>query len=482
MYRGFAGLMKKSIFYLLLIGVLLPLHLSAVEFTQAQQDYISHTASLTFSEVDWGPLSCTADPGEYKGIIADYLQILSTVTGIHFEYVESSTWQEVLEKFSRGEIDLVPALAVGDVVGSDVLLTDPYTSFPLVIATRPDIDFIGSTRELRGKLVGVGRGYTSQNFLQKNYPYITLVAADNVTEGLKMLEKGEIDAFVGHMAVVLDSIKKNRLDLRIAGKTEFVFEHRIGLPPGHEQTIDIFNRVFSEISPEEHNRIYNRWIKMNTDIRDYSLVWKILFIAVLIISVTVYWNRKLSADKKRYQELVNRLNALKDELEIKNRELKTLAVTDQLTGLYNRLKLDQALEDELGRYARSGKPFGVIMADIDHFKMINDSFGHPAGDEVLIAVSGLLRSSIRSTDVIGRWGGEEFLIICPETDHTGLEVLTEKLRSKIEKYNFCIDCHCTASFGATVSIMGECVNSTVKRSDEALYRAKNSGRNKTVVI
>ena len=187
--------------------VLVPLNISANNFTE-EQNWISITGSLRFSEVEWEPLSYTSDFPEYKGIIADYLQILSEETGINLIYVNSNTWHEVLDKFAEKEIEIIPALALDDKIGSDVILTEPYISFPLIIATKPDIEFISNTKELEGKLVGVGRGYTSQNFLKNCYPEIKLVTTDNVTEGLELLEKGKIDAFVGHMAVVTDVIKK----------------------------------------------------------------------------------------------------------------------------------------------------------------------------------------------------------------------------------------------------------------------------------
>ena len=472
--------MKKFFISLFAILIIIPSKIFCIQLSDAEKDWIAHISPLKFSEVEWEPLSFTYDFPVYRGIIADYLQILSESTGIHFDYIKSETWQEVLNRFSKGEIDLIPAVDLKDRIDSEIIFTDPYISFPLVIATGPNIDFISYTHELKGKLVGVGKGYTSQNFLKNNYPEIQLVTTDNVKEGLKLLDRGEIDAFVGHMAVVMDAIKKNRFDLRIAGKTEYIFEHRMGLPPGHKRTALIFNRVFSHITPEEHNRIYNKWIKMNTEITDYSLVWKILISAVIIITGIFFWNRKLSSDKKRFQHLYSDLNALKDELESKNTELNKLAITDRLTGLYNRLKLDEALKKEFARYSRSSSSFGIILIDIDHFKMINDTYGHPTGDIILVSISQLLLSSIRITDIPGRWGGEEFLIICPGTDIKGIEKIAEKLRSIIEAHNFPEIKRCTASFGATICRNDDTIAKIIKRTDEALYEAKKSGRNRVM--
>lgn len=437
--------------------------------------------SLRFSEVDWEPLSYVADYPEYKGVIADYLQILTETTGIEMEFIQSRTWEEVLEKFRNKEIDLIPALSLKDMIGTEVILTDPYISFPLVIASRPDIDFISNTHELEGKRVAVGKGYTSYNFLKNNYPDIELFTTDSVIEGLRLLEKGSIDAFVGHMAVVMDAIKNSRLNLHIAGKTEYVFEHRIGLPPEHAQTVAIFNRVLAGITPEEHNRIYNSWIKMNTDSADYSLVWKILTASFIIIILIFVWNRKISAEKMHIQSLLRDLETLKNQLELKNDELEKFAITDQLTGLNNRFKLDNALENELSRYARFQHPFGIILMDIDHFKDVNDSYGHATGDKILVCIASLLQFNIRKTDILGRWGGEEFLIICPEIDIEGMEKLAEKLRQVIESYDFPEAHSVTMSFGVSSYRKGDELTHLFKRSDDALYQAKNNGRNRVVL-
>lgn len=451
------------------------------EITAEDQEWLSQVGSLRFSEVDWIPLSYTADYPEYRGIIADYLHILSEATGLELEFIQSGTWQEVLDKFGSRDIDLIPALGSEDYVGTEVLLTDSYISFPLVIVTKPDKGFISNTSELEEKLVGVGEGYTSYNFLKNNYPDIELVTTDNVVEGLRLVDKGKIDAFVGHLAVVRYIIENSSLDLRIAGKTEYVFEHRIGLPPEHARTVSIFNKVLARITPEEHNRIYNKWIRIHTDRVDYSLVWKILFAAFVIIAGIFGWNRWIMAEKRRIQGLLNDLETLKHQLVIKNEKLKRLAVTDKLTGLYNRIKLDEVLDSEIVRHVRFDGYFGIILLDIDHFKAVNDSYGHPIGDEVLISISHLLLSHIRKTDILGRWGGEEFLIICPGTDCKGAELLAEKLRYKIESYDFSQVPSCTASFGVSSIRENDDLKQLLSRADEALYAAKKSGRNQVAI-
>lgn len=161
-----------------------------------------------------------------------------------------------------------------------------------------------------------------------------------------------------------------------------------------------------------------------------------------------------------------------------NQQLERLAISDPLTGLYNRLRLDQVLLEELARRQRSAANLSVILLDLDHFKAVNDNHGHQAGDQVLATVALLLKDGSRQLDVVGRWGGEEFLVVCRESDLTGAAVLAEKLRSLIAGHTFPVGGHRTASFGVATLRDQEDIGTLLARADAALYRAKSNGRNR----
>jgi diguanylate cyclase (GGDEF)-like protein len=165
----------------------------------------------------------------------------------------------------------------------------------------------------------------------------------------------------------------------------------------------------------------------------------------------------------------------------KNRQLQTISVSDRLTGLYNRLRLDQVLEEEVARKGRSGSPLSVILIDIDHFKSVNDTHGHQIGDQVLVAVAKLLIDGSREIDVVGRWGGEEFLIVCPETPLDGAKVLAEKLRILISVHAFAVVGKKTGSFGVASLRDEEGFEALIARADSAMYCAKKNGRNRVEI-
>ncbi len=185
---------------------------------------------------------------------------------------------------------------------------------------------------------------------------------------------------------------------------------------------------------------------------------------------------KTQIRRKKYQE------ALKESYQAS----VSMAITDQLTGLYNRHYLNAHLQNMVNQAMANRKPLSAMMLDLDHFKSVNDTYGHDVGDEVLVQLSLLIASSTRSADTAARHGGEEFIVLMPETDVVAAYEISERMRTKIEAYPFAIShadkiIHKTISIGfATLKLDGDSAHDLLKRADVALYDAKNSGRNKVL--
>lgn len=159
-------------------------------------------------------------------------------------------------------------------------------------------------------------------------------------------------------------------------------------------------------------------------------------------------------------------------------ELTRLAVTDPLTGLWNRRHTTEMLSADLAHAQRRGQPLSLLMVDVDRFKSINDTFGHQTGDRVLIGVANLLRDQVRNNDVVGRWGGEEFIVLLRSCGLPDAVATAEKLRQQITEVRFDNLCSASVSIGAAELKAGEDLASWVARADAALYHAKRSGRNR----
>jgi len=185
---------------------------------------------------------------------------------------------------------------------------------------------------------------------------------------------------------------------------------------------------------------------------------------------------QLSTSHAMLRDANNRLRELNDELLVQ-------ATTDSLTQLYNRRHIDNALDYEVSRRNRYPDPFSLVMIDIDRFKEFNDQYGHEGGDLALKAISQILQSCVRNTDVIGRFGGEEFVVILPKTHPANAKTFAERMRAALENHPITVNkesCVITASFGVAGvdADYGEATTSELlNAADQALYAAKRAGRN-----
>jgi two-component system cell cycle response regulator len=163
-------------------------------------------------------------------------------------------------------------------------------------------------------------------------------------------------------------------------------------------------------------------------------------------------------------------------------EIRLLATTDSLTGITNRREFTRILKREMDRAKRYGTPLSLVMYDLDFFKQVNDTFGHDVGDDVLQTVVRLVNESIRGVDVAARWGGEEFMVLMPQSGLSSARVAAEKLRQVVARHQFDKAGPITGSFGVTQLLTQDDSNSLLKRVDDALYRAKMRGRNRVEVL
>jgi len=181
-----------------------------------------------------------------------------------------------------------------------------------------------------------------------------------------------------------------------------------------------------------------------------------------------------------------RIKRLQDELEDKNRELERMSITDGLTGLFNHRHIHDLLDEEFERAKRTGERLTVAMFDLDRFKAVNDTHGHQAGDRVLQQTAGILRNTAREIDRIGRYGGEEFMAILPQTGIEDGEVFVERVRREVARHPFDIGpggpiCMTVSAGVASYPFPGiDDPEMLIRRADQALYAAKQAGRNRVV--
>ena len=178
-----------------------------------------------------------------------------------------------------------------------------------------------------------------------------------------------------------------------------------------------------------------------------------------------------------FNSMTQQLQEARQQLEEANQALQLRADTDGLTGLYNHAFLMKTLETEIERARRYGTALSLVMLDIDHFKKFNDTYGHQLGDTVLVETAKLLRQPLRASDTAGRYGGEEFMLILPNTDHDGALALAERIRSSIETTPF-TDVHLQVTISAGIAAWDkQKLVELIQTADDRLYDAKRNGRN-----
>ena len=177
------------------------------------------------------------------------------------------------------------------------------------------------------------------------------------------------------------------------------------------------------------------------------------------------------------RQSMEQLRLANQELQQAMAELEQLASTDKLTGAWNRRRIEEAVVNEMERLKRYDHPLSLLVIDIDLFKMVNDQFGHSVGDQVLVQLAVIIRRTLRATDSLTRWGGEEFVVLSPNTTLSTAALLAERLREKIATADFSTIKHISVSIGVAECMSGETWEDWFKRADAALYRAKSGGRN-----
>ena len=310
--------------------------------------------------------------------------------------------------------------------------------------------------------LGIVEGYAIAETLKSEYPQANIIGVRSITDGLERVESGELYGYIDNLMTIARSAQKDFTgEIKVSGRLKENIDLAIGTRNDEPLLNSIFEKLVASITAERKQEIFNKWVSIKQDMGfDYSLFWKIFAgLGVFVIAFSFHY-RQL----RKY-----------------NRLLQNLSITDKLTGLYNRTKVDEVLAEQEQIYDRYATDCGLILLDIDHFKKVNDTYGHSIGDRVLAEFSQVLKKHIRTTDIVGRWGGEEFLIIAANTNIKDCTLLAEKLLLLLRKKDFKEVGSVTASFGVSSFAEGISSKETLALADHAMYKAKDNGRNRVEV-
>lgn len=410
---------------------------------------------------------------QLTGMASDFIDIFSEQLNIPFTLLSTTSWTESEQKFNNGECEVLPIFTMPGKVSKNYDFTSPLLHFQSAIITRDDEGFIAGLQHFMGKKLATVKHSINTEKILSLYPHITVLPFENTEDCLLHVSNKTADGALLALPVAAYYIRHMGLtNLQIAGYSGSEGSLRIAMNKDQPYLHSIMSKLIRSIPQHDINRVYEKWISLRFDHKvDYRVLWKAFAGVLLLVLLVLLWNRQLFQLNKKIAE-ANR------KLEEQSLELKKISITDVLTGIYNRRYADNKLEEEIARANRYKGNLSIIITDLDEFKNVNDTWGHQTGDSALQKFAETLTKNTRESDIVSRWGGDEFLIICPETDIQGAVIQTENLRKIFSSISFKDIGHRTASFGVATYIHGESKNSAVHRADEALYLAKKKGRNR----
>jgi len=432
--------------------------------TDAEQAYLAEHGPFTLCvDPDWAPYEVINSEGVHVGIAADLLRLAASRVGVPLTLLVTRTWEESVAASKEGRCQVLSFLNQSPARDAWLIFTDPLFVDRNVIVTREEHPYIETLSDVTNEVLVLPEGTSIEERVRRDFTNLTVVTANSEAEAFGMVSRKKASMTMRSMLVAVYTIKEDGwFNLKISGQVPgYENKLRIGVAKDLVMLRDILNKGVRDISAAEKDEIANRHVSIRVQSGiDYDLIFKIVALLGAVILTSFFWLVKLRA---------------------LNKQLLTLSQTDPLTGLVNRARLNDRIQAEFERFRRYARPFAVILLDIDYFKQVNDEYGHLIGDKVLVAVAGIVRSTARTQDVVGRWGGEEFLLLCPETDLEQARVLAERIGQAARGYDFSIDRHLTVSAGVAALVSGESSDGLLNRADEALYQAKRDGRDRVVV-
>lgn len=446
-----------------------------VGLTPSERQFLNEKKSVTYCIAPGRmPLEGYEDV-RVSGMTSDFMEMFSERVGVSFINVPTSTWAESLDFLRNGKCEILPMVNESTGLKQYLSFTSSYLSYSVAIIARENQPLIGGMDDLKGLKVAVPAKSFIEEMVIRWYPELQLTAAPDPKQCLRALVSGSVDTVLLSMPVAAHYIRHMGMsDLKVAGIAGFKDTIRIGVTKENVQLHSVMSKLVRALPMSDVEEVSQKWVSLKFEHElDYGLMFKILAVIFVFVALIITWNWQLVRLNRKLAETHN-------ELEEKSRELERLSITDSLTRLYNRRYIEESLQKEIDRHKRYKHGLAVILIDLDNFKQVNDRFGHQAGDMCLTTFATLLTDHSRKTDIVGRWGGEEFILLCPENSLDAAVLKAEYMRILLAETEFPEIGRQTASFGVASWTDGETVQALIERADAALYRAKGEGRNRVV--
>lgn len=272
---------------------------TTISLSQEERAWLrDHPVIRVAQDPDWPPIEFVNEQGKPSGMAGDYLKLIEQRLGIKFHLVPTTSWQEAYAKLKRWEVDMTTSVAITPERTKFWAFTKPYMKIPIAIFAQWDVTYLAGPRELSGKKVAVVAGYAVNDWIPEDFPKIRLVRVKNAKEGLSLLERGEVFAFIDNMLVVSYYLAKLKVaNVKIAGETPYLNAQSMAVRKDWPILVGILQKALDSISPKERDEIYQKWLPLRYEHGfNYTLLWQVLAIFFVIILGLVLWNRKLARE------------------------------------------------------------------------------------------------------------------------------------------------------------------------------------------
>jgi diguanylate cyclase (GGDEF)-like protein len=423
--------------------------------------------------------------GRPDGMIIDFWRLWSEKTGTIIEF-QAASWTETLRLVGDGAVDAHAGLFFSDERAEYLEYGGALTKTETHYFYDKNLPPIEDLKALAAYKVGVLDGDFVESFLRERLPAGAVVEFQSYEAIMKALSDGKLQVFAADTPTGITHLQRSDLGFAYtypAGKALYQNKWLVAAAKGNTQLIKVIDDGMALITETERREISRKWIDLGA--RGYAVSQKeiaglVLIFVGVVLGGALIWNYALR----------RRILGRTVELEAVNKKLESLSYSDGLTQLANRRHFDDALKSECQRARRSKTPLSVIMMDVDFFKLFNDHYGHAAGDECLKIVAKALSNCLaRETDLVARFGGEEFVCLLPNTNGKGARRIAEQFLNAVQAAQIPHEYSAVADI-VTISIGCLSVENDddwrpdqlIEGADKLMYQSKQGGRNRISAV